>query len=48
MIYLYITLSVLLGVGVFIGVRSYMKKQEEKKDKKAKKLEFEIGPITQK
>ena len=44
MIYSLILLMVLLGVGIFIGVRIYYKK----KDKEAKTLKIEIGPITQK
>lgn len=46
MAYLRIAMVVLVIGGLFIGVRSIIKKEQDEKQKKAKKLVFEIGPIT--
>ena len=48
MLYLWIPLALLVGGGIFIGVRAVVINQQKKKnkDKKAHKLEFEIGPVT--
>jgi hypothetical protein len=43
--YLWIILTVLGVGGIFMGVRAFLNSKKEK-DKKAKKLEFVIGPIT--
>jgi hypothetical protein len=47
MIYLWISLSLLGTGGIFIGVQTLLNSKKEK-DKKAKTLKFEIGPITTK
>lgn len=41
---LWVSVSLLTGGGIFIGVRTYL--NNKKKDREAKKLEFVIGPIT--
>ena len=43
--YLWISLFLLGAGGIFMGVRALLNSKKEK-DKKAKTLEFEIGPIT--